>query len=227
MSTYKLISFDLCPYVQRSVITLEEKGAPYEIEYIDLSNKPDWFTEISPLGKVPVLRVGETVLFESAVINEFIDETAPGRTMHPEDPLTRAHHRAWIEFGSVALVDLYRLMVAETEDDARKWAISSKQRLSRIENQLREHTFFAADTLSLVDAAMAPLVQRLLWCEQIAPTLDIFMDLPKVNAWTHALLSHPSVQRSTVADIHDRFVAYLGGKGSPTRDVEPSWLGRQ
>ncbi len=75
---YQLISFVLCPFVQRSVITLKEKQVPFDITYVDLQNLPDWFNAISPMGKVPVLRVDEKrVLFESAVINEYLDETNP------------------------------------------------------------------------------------------------------------------------------------------------------
>ena len=70
----ELISFKLCPFVQRSVIVLLEKEAPFDITYIDLSNPPDWFKAISPMGKVPVLKVDDTVLFESAVIMEYLDE---------------------------------------------------------------------------------------------------------------------------------------------------------
>ena len=68
MPTYHLISHDLCPYVQRAVITLAEKRVPFERTYVDLANKPEWFRQISPLGKTPVLKVDDQVLFESAVI---------------------------------------------------------------------------------------------------------------------------------------------------------------
>lgn len=71
MTKPTLISFKLCPYVQRSVINLLEKKVDYEIKYIDLANKPEWFLKISPFRRVPVLVVGEDVLFESAVINEY------------------------------------------------------------------------------------------------------------------------------------------------------------
>ena len=54
----KLISHKLCPYVQRAVIALAEKGVPFERVDIDLSNKPDWFLALSPFGKTPVLMVG-------------------------------------------------------------------------------------------------------------------------------------------------------------------------
>ena len=95
----ELISFHLCPFVQRSVITLKEKGADYAVTYIDLADKPEWFLRISPEGKVPVLRVDdEHIIFESAVINEFVNEVTPG-DLHPSDPVQKAYNRAWIAFG--------------------------------------------------------------------------------------------------------------------------------
>src|SRR5207237_3450984 len=85
MPKLDLVSHHLCPYVQRAVITLTEKGAPFTRTYVDLANKPDWFTAISPLGKVPLLRIDDDdVLFESAVICEYLEETiAPA--LHPRD----------------------------------------------------------------------------------------------------------------------------------------------
>jgi len=73
VSLPELISFELCPFVQRSVITLLQKGVDFKINYIDIHDPPEWFQQISPLGKVPVMRVDNTVLFESAVINEYLD----------------------------------------------------------------------------------------------------------------------------------------------------------
>src|ERR1700676_3296062 len=98
----KLISHKLCPYVQRAVIALTEKGVAFERIDIDLANKPDWFVAISPLGKTPVLQVGDVPIFESAVILEYLEKTQLS-PLHPADPLARAEHRAWIEFGSAVL----------------------------------------------------------------------------------------------------------------------------
>ena len=79
-----LISHKLCPYVQRAVIALIEKGFPFERLDIDLANKPEWFLKVSPLGKVPVLLVrGEVALFESNVICEYIEDTQGGAKLHP------------------------------------------------------------------------------------------------------------------------------------------------
>src|ERR1700681_849049 len=101
----KLISHKLCPYVQRAVIALTEKGMAFKRDDIDRANKPDWFLAISPLGKTPVLQVGVTAIFESAVILEYLEETQP-KPLHPADPLRRAEHRGWIEFGSTGLHDI-------------------------------------------------------------------------------------------------------------------------
>ncbi|MDQ7075771.1 MAG: glutathione S-transferase N-terminal domain-containing protein [Gammaproteobacteria bacterium] len=78
----ELISFKVCPFVQRSAIILNEKNVAYNTTYVDLEDLPDWFQEVSPLGKVPVLRVQDTVVFESAVIAEYLEECyAP--SLHP------------------------------------------------------------------------------------------------------------------------------------------------
>src|ERR1700730_11729626 len=110
----KLISHKLCPYVQRAVIALTEKGVGFERIDIDLANKPDWFLALSPLGKTPVLQVGDSAIFESAVILEYLEETEP-KPLHPADALTRAEHRGWIEFGSAVLSDIAGFYAAPDE----------------------------------------------------------------------------------------------------------------
>ncbi len=116
----RLISHKLCPYVQRAVIVATEKKIPFERIDIDLTNKPDWFLALSPTGKVPLLEVeGEDarghVIFESAVIAEYLDEIGEGERLLPADPLERARHRAWVEIGALALADIYRLYTASDE----------------------------------------------------------------------------------------------------------------
>src|SRR3954468_8605844 len=111
MVALTLVSHQLCPYVQRAAIALAEKGVSYERINVDLANKPDWFKALSPLGKTPVLKVGETAIFESAVILEYLEETRPN-PLHPQDPLRRAEHRSLIEFGSAILNDIWGLYSA-------------------------------------------------------------------------------------------------------------------
>lgn len=230
-----LVSFTLCPYVQRSVITLEEKQVPYEIKYVDIYDKPHWLLDLSPLGKVPVLEVDGTVVFESTVINEYIEEAAPGQALHPSDPLDRAHNRAWIEVGGDLLRKTFKVMHGADQDATRKAVTQTRGVLVRFEEVLEREQgiggkrgdgpYFNGDAFCLVDAAVAPALQRLAWCEEIAPDLEIFAPTPGVAAWRDALLQRPSVTASTVNDIREQFAVHLRGGGSPNRNVDPSWLG--
>jgi glutathione S-transferase len=206
---YKLVSFKLCPFVQRSVITLLHKDVPYKIEYIDLAEPPDWFKQKSPLGKVPLLIVDDdTVLFESAVINEFIDETTDS-PMHPQDPLARAQNRAWIEFGSVLLGDNFRMSMAKTEADHGKAQDQMLSNLSILENAFSgDGPFFNGKRLSLVDTAFAPLFMRLSYLAPRNPRLSE-LDTPRLNAWAEHLLELPAVRLSVVSDFEELYRAFL------------------
>jgi glutathione S-transferase len=197
MSKLTLISSPTCPYVQRAVIALKEKQVPFEVIYVDLANKPDWFLAISPLGKVPVLKVEregkpDAVIFESAVILEYLEETASGVKMHPSDPLERARNRAWIEVASSFLGDLGKLGRARTgeELDAARLAISGKLKL--MESTLMEGPYFSGPYFSFVDAAFGPAFRQLDVIETINHTglLDGF---PRLEAWRRALATRPSV----------------------------------
>ncbi len=202
-----LVSFDLCPYVQRAAIVLAEKDIPFERIDIDLSDKPGWFKAISPLGKVPLLKVGDEVLFESAVIVEYLEETrAP--PLHPRDPLTKARHRAWMEFGSSILADIW---VVETTKD--RQAFEGKRQIlrdkfARIEAQLAEAPYFAGAAFSIVDAVFAPAFRYFDVFDAITD-LGMFVGLPKTQAWRKALAERPSVVHAVVPDYPDRLRAFL------------------
>ncbi|NIR60982.1 MAG: glutathione S-transferase family protein [Gammaproteobacteria bacterium] len=206
-----LISFDICPYVQRSVITLQEKGVEFDTTYIDLDDPPQWFLRVSPLGKVPALQVEGTTLFESAVINEYLDEVHPP-PMHPQQPLRRAQNRAWIELGSALLVDQYRLMVAEDEQAFEQARAETRAKLRRLEPALGEGPYFNGPRLALIDAAFAPLFQRFAVLESIRP-LEPYDGLPAVERWAHALLERPTTTTSVSGDFVDAFKAYIAAKG--------------
>ena len=207
-----LISHKLCPYVQRAVIALNEKGIPFERIDIDLANKPDWFLQISPLGKVPVLRVetedGEVALFESNVICEYIEETQAGAKLHPHDALKRAQHRAWMEFGSTILSELWGL---ETTGDpaifeSKRQAVSAK--FARVEGALGVGPFFAEQNFSLVDAVFAPIFRYFDVFDQLID-LSVFADTPKVRAWRKGLAERPSVRTAVGADYQQLLHAFL------------------
>jgi glutathione S-transferase len=211
-ASLKLVSHKLCPYVQRAVIALTEKGVPFERIDIDLANKPDWFLQISPLGKVPVLVVAteacEVALFESNVICEYIEETQAGGKLHPANALKRAEHRAWMEFGSAILGDLWTL---ETTTDpatfeSKQQALSAK--FLRAEAALGVGQFFAGEQFSLVDAVFAPIFRYFDVFDELTE-LGIFKDLPKVSAWRAELARRPSVRTAVGTDYPQLLRAFL------------------
>jgi glutathione S-transferase len=209
----KLISHKLCPYVQRAVIALNEKGIPFERVDIDLANKPDWFLKISPLGKVPVLVVTgddgkEVALFESNVICEYIEETQAGATLHPQDPLQRAQHRAWMEFGSTILSELWGL---ETTGDpavfeTKRKAVAAK--FAQVEKTLGAGPFFAGEEFSLVDAVFAPIFRYFDVFDELTD-LSVFAETPKVRAWRKALAQRGSVRTAVGPDYPQLLHAFL------------------
>lgn len=201
----RLISFKLCPYVQRSVITLLKKGVEFDITYIDLQNKPDWFLAISPFGRVPVLSLGDEVLFESAVINEYLDEVTPPPLM-PGDPLIKAKNRSWIEFGSGLLGTQFQWSMSKDDATFSELAAKLGTDLAKLEPVVKT-PFFNGAAFSLVDAAYAPLFMRLeLLNRKGWISLNEF---PKIKAWKEALLKEDSVKKSVVADFEELFWASL------------------
>ncbi len=208
----ELISFKLCPFVQRSVITLKKKEAPYRIRYVNLAKPPNWFLRLSPSKKVPLLLIdGSQVLFESSVINEFIDEVTPGR-LHPEDPLKRALNRSWIEYGSNCLTDTLHMTTVENSRKFSEVVQTHNDKLAQVEREFGEGPFFNGADFSLVDAAYAPLFMRLELLGQYAPVLHADR-LPKLVRWSTELLNLPAVTDSVVADFSQLYEALIRRRG--------------
>lgn len=207
----ELISFDLCPFVQRSVITLLEKNVDFDVTYVDLANPPKWFLDISPFGKVPALRVNDTTLFESAVINEYLDEITPP-SLHPADPLQKAVNRAWIEFASELIGAWYMMVIAMTEDDFDRHEADLQKKLDQLENQLAAGPFFNGEDFCLIDAAFAPALVRLDHTERCL-SLGLFEDRPHIQNWFDKLMEKPSVRQSIIEQFEEKQLNYIENTG--------------
>jgi glutathione S-transferase len=193
----KLISHKLCPYVQRAVIALTEKGVAFERIDIDLANKPDWFLKVSPLGKTPVLLVGEHAIFESAVILEYLEETQP-QPLHPADALRRAEHRAFIEFGSAVLNDVAGLYAAPDEAVFKAKAAQLEAKFARLEARI-VGPWFDRETFSLVDAAFGPVFRYFDVFDEIGD-FGILTGKPKLARWRENLVTRSSVKSAVGAN---------------------------
>jgi len=212
----KLISHKLCPYVQRAVIALTEKGTAFERIDIDLAHKPDWFLAISPLGKTPVLQVGDVPIFESAVILEYLEETYP-KPLHPADPLKRAEHRAWIEFGSAVLNDIAGFYAAPDEVAFKAKTSQLEARFARLEARVAAAPWFDGEIFSLVDAVFGPVFRYFDVFEEIAD-FGILAAKPKLARWRKALAARPSVRTAVSADYPTLLRDFLERRNS--------WLAR-
>ena len=204
----KLVSYKACPFVQRVAITLQYKGVDYDIEYIDLGNPPDWFLAASPLKKVPILIVDDTVIFESAVINEYIDE-AYQPTLQPKDLLLKAKNRSWVEFSNNISLYTFQLTIKEGKIDFETVLEELLDDFDRVEEYLWAKPFFNGKQFSLVDASYAPIFQRLNFLEQIYKPIIIKDRYPRLINWKKNLLSLKAVKESTVAEIQNLYYQLL------------------
>ncbi|HEX6119148.1 MAG TPA: glutathione S-transferase family protein [Dongiaceae bacterium] len=212
MTKLTLISHHLCPYVQRAAIALEEKGLAFERINVDLADKPDWFLKISPLGRVPLLKVGDAVIFESAVILEYLEETQ-ANPLHPADPLKRAEHRAWIEFGSTVLNDIWGFYTAADEAALGAKARTLAEKFERLEQKLGGGSYFDSPRFSLVDAAFGPVFRYFDAFDRIGD-FGILAGKPKLAAWRQVLARRPSIMRAVGPDFPERLWAFLAARNS-------------
>jgi glutathione S-transferase len=204
---FTLVSHVLCPYVQRAAIVLAEKNVPFTRRDVDLANKPDWFTTISPLGQTPVLLVGDTPIFESAVICEYLDDTLAPR-LHPADALQRARHRGWMEFGSAVLNGIAAFYNAPDEMRLMARRDELVQRFAKLEAALDGSPWFGGERFSIVDAVFAPVFRYFDVFEQIE-NFGFFEATPKLRAWRAALAARPSVQHAAAAGYRELLMAFL------------------
>jgi glutathione S-transferase len=207
-----LVSHVLCPYVQRAAIVLAEKAVAFERRDVDLADKPDWFLRISPLGKTPVLLLGDEAIFESAVICEYLEETALPR-LHPADALQRAKHRAWMEFGSALLNAIAAFYNAPDDTSLRARAAEIRARLAQVELALGEGPYFAGEPFSIVDAVFGPAFRYFDTFDRIAD-FGFWAGLPKVRRWRRALAVRPSVVEAVRRDYPAWLHEFLLARGS-------------
>ena len=208
-----LISHKLCPYVQRAVIALEELGVEHKRIDIDLDNPPDWFKRLSPLGKVPVMLVDDgTILFESAVIAEYINDISDGGLL-ATDLLEKARQRAWIEFASATLDNIAALYSASGARSFERVASQLETKWRQLEENLPETGFFNEQEFSLVDAAFAPVFRYIELFEQLLDR-DFLVDFPRVDQWRQVLATRPSVVAAVRQDYATLLLEFLAKRHS-------------
>ena len=143
-----------------------EKEIPFELTEVDLRNKPDWFLAVSPYGKVPVIVDDGQTIYESAIINEYLDEKYTSIPMMPEEPVERAKARIWMDYCTNKYLTLSRKLLVDhgNEELQRENKKKMKESLIYIEKECFEKNangpFWLDNNISLVDLHYAPFFER-------------------------------------------------------------------
>lgn len=195
---------------------MRAKQVEFDVTYINLRDKPDWFLEISPHGKVPVLKVGEEILFEFNAIAEFLDEVVEPR-LHPADPIKRARNRAWTDYVPDFAKGLSGVYYTKTREDLEAGLTEAPKVLRKLEDAIaaergNDGPFFNGPEPSLVDAAYAPFFQRFMMVEERLQS-GLLDGYPLVKAWAETLLSTDLVTGSVHESFPEEFAGNLKRRG--------------
>lgn len=195
----KLYDFKSSPNCQRVKVVLAEKNLPYEIVPIDLraqeQKTPDYL-KLNPYGKVPVLTDDATVLYESLIINEYLEEKYPNPPLMPKEPAKKAKARILVDYGMAHFDGPYqklRVELMKEQKDQNRQVIDSaksdlKKLLQRLEEELGDQQYLIGD-FSLVDADLLPRFTRL---EGFGVLPD--PSLPRLAKYMERMKARPSVK---------------------------------
>ena len=208
----ELISFKLCPFVQRAVIALKKQEIDYDITFINLMDPPEWFEELSPTGQVPVLKVDDEVIFESNVIVEFLNEIS-GEKLHPNDPVMRAKNRSWMSYSSSMFDHLFSLITGDKETFVSAKGVLT-QKLSKLEKIKSDQNYFNGDQFMMIDAAIAPFFMRVSWINEFTNNILSLEDFPKIQKWSRTLLSDKDVMESVEEGLDDVYYSNIEARGA-------------
>ncbi len=199
MSDIILYSARVCPFCHRTRLALLEKGLNFKLMEIDLSHKPDWFQEISPFGSVPALVNGALHIWESGIINEYLEELFPSPGLLPADPGQRAKARIWIDFANTRFIPAFYRLLSEKgpgkrrtreEDLSQSLEIMEKEGLGRLGVG---GGYWLGHNLSLVDLAIYPWFERWSVLEHYCSVFSL-EKFPELNHWFSTMQRRPSVQ---------------------------------
>jgi glutathione S-transferase len=216
MSTVQLYFAKGSTFSQRTRVVLLEKGIEFTPIEVDLQNKPADFTQVSRYGKVPAIKHGDIEIYESAIINEYLDEVFPEPALLPKDPAAKAIARIWIDYANTRLVPAFnKLLRGKDATEQEQGHKEFTESLLYIEqeglNKLSGGTYFLGDKVSLVDISFYPWFERL-------PLLQHFRNFvlpsetPRLQEWWNVLRERESIKavENPTSYYIERFSKILG-----------------
>jgi glutathione S-transferase len=219
MAEIEIYSATVCPFAHRSRLVLLEKEIDFELIEIDLQNKPEGFTEISPYGKVPVIKHGDERVWESAIINEYLDEVFPEPPLMPVDSISRALARIWIDFANSRFVPTFTNLLRNPD------AQQQKEAAEELHNQLlfmekegigkrkSDGSYWFGKSLSLVDLTFYPWFERWSVIEHYRG-FGLPAECIRLKEWWEAMSQRDSVK--VIANPTDYYIQRYASYATPT-----------
>jgi glutathione S-transferase len=196
----ELYTARVCPYAHRSRLALLEKGLEFEHIEIDFQNKSEPFLAVSPYGKVPALFHDGKTIYESVIINEYLDEVFPNPPLMPESYAFRAKARIWTHYCTEYFTpDLYAVIRNREPTKHAELAARAVERLRVVEREAfgklsGDGPYWFGSQVSLTDLAWYPYFERLpAWTHYRG--LAIPEDCPRLAAWAEAMAGRASVRQ--------------------------------
>lgn len=213
MSNIQLYFAKASTFSQRTRVVLLEKGIDFTPIEIDLQNKPDGYTQISRYGKVPAIKHGDIEIYESAIINEYLDEVFPEPPLLPRDPAAKAIARIWIDYANTRLVPAFnKLLRGKDSTEQEQGRKEFTEALLYIEQEgLGKGDYFLGDQFSLVDVSFYPWFERLPLLEHFRK-FTLPAETPRLQTWWNLVRDRPSIRSvANPADFYlQRFAKVLG-----------------
>ena len=214
MSELKLYGANVCPFVHRARLALAEKGLDHEYVAIDLRNKPHWYHDVLPSGKVPLLEHAGNRIWESAVVCEYLEESFPSPALLPDDPGARAMARIWIDWASSALVPaFYKLLKSQDASEHSSLKDELSAVLAKLDGELEGKTWVLGEELSLADLEIYPWFERLPMLEHYR-AYSLPAELKNLKRWRDALAARDAVK--TIAEKPEFYIDQYRSYAEPT-----------
>ena len=156
----QLYSGTTCPFSHRCRFVLYEKGMDFQVIDVDLYNKPEDIAVMNPYGQVPVLAERELILYESNIINEYIDDRFPHPQLMPADPVMRARARLFLFRFEQEMFSHIEPIEKGTQKQADRGRTIIRDSLTQIAPVFSKQKYMLGDEFSMLDVAIAPLLWR-------------------------------------------------------------------
>jgi glutathione S-transferase len=197
MAEVEIYSASVCPFAHRTRLTLAEKGVDFDLVEVDLNNKPSWLKEVSPYEKVPAIKHGDVGVWESAIINEYLDEVFPQPALLPSEPAKKAQARIWIDFANTKFINgFYKMLLIQDHEKQEKWKQRFLEHLYFLEQEGFSDAapYWLGDQVSLVDLTYYPWFERWSVLSHYR-NLELPKDCKKLQQWWEAMSQRDSVQQ--------------------------------